>query len=305
MTVSIEKMQDVGPSRIEIAYERLGDPQAPPVLLVMGAGAQLIHWPDGLCADLVARGLQVVRFDNRDTGLSTHITDGPAPDLAAALAGDVSSASYTLSDMAADTIGLLDGLELESAHVVGASLGGMIAQTMAIEHPRRVRSLTSIMSTTGDLSVGRPDFRVLAGLGLQPAGRQEFLDWAVRASRAIGSPGFPFDAEAVRERSGRAWDRDHDPLTFARQALAAMASGDRTARLRSLAVPALVIHGADDRMCDLSGGQATAEAIPGAELVVIKGMGHDLPRALWSEFAARIAALVERAERAGASPEGG
>jgi pimeloyl-ACP methyl ester carboxylesterase len=185
-----------------------------------------------------------------------HVVDGPAPDLAAALAGDLSSASYTLSDMAADAVGLLDALELESAHVVGASLGGMIAQTISIEHPRRVRSLTSIMSTTGDPSVGRPDLQVLAGLGPQPAGRPEFIDWSVRAFRAIGSPGFPFEEETVRERSGRAWDRDHDPLAFARHAMAAIASGDRTARLRSVAVPALVIHGADDRMCDLSGGQA-------------------------------------------------
>jgi pimeloyl-ACP methyl ester carboxylesterase len=295
--VSEEKALNVGPSGIEVAYERFGDRQAPPVLLVMGGGAQMIGWPEGFCAALTDHGLQVIRFDSRDVGLSSHFPDGPAPDLQAALAGDLSSASYTLSDMAADTAGLLDALGLDSAHIVGASLGGMIAQTIAIEHPGRVRSLTSMMATTGDRSVGQPDLQALAPLlGPPPASRQEVIDRQVRAFRVIGSPGFEFDEAGVRERAGRAYDRAYDPLGLGRQAVAAVASGDRTARLRSVRVPTLVLHGGADLMCDVGGGRATAAAIPGAELVIIDGMGHSLPRQLWPEITSRIADLVERVE---------
>lgn len=291
-----EKALHVGPSGIEMAYERFGDPGAPPVLLMMGGGAQMISWPEGFCAELVRRGLQAVRFDNRDAGRSSHFPDAPPPDLPAALAGDFSSASYTLSDMAADTVGLLDVLGLDSAHVVGASLGGMIAQTIAIEYPGRVRSLTSMMSTTGDRGVGQADLAALAGLGAPPGDRPGFIDWQVRAFRVIGSPGFGFDEAATADRAGRSWDRDHDHLGMARQAVAVVASGDRTPRLRSLRVPTLVLHGAADVMCDVSGGRATAAAIPGAELVIIDGMGHSLPAELWPDLAARIASLAHRAD---------
>ena len=291
-----EKARNVGPSGIEVAYERIGDRGALPVLLIMGAGAQMISWPDGFCAELAGRGLQLIRFDNRDAGRSTHFPDGPVPDLAAALAGDFSSAAYTLADMAADTAGLLDVLGLGSAHIVGASLGGMIAQTMAIECPARVRSLTSIMSTTGALGVGLPDLPARAGLGAPPANRAGFIDWRVRALRVTGSPGFEFDEAAAAELAGRAYDRDHDRLAMLRQSVAVLASGDRTARLRSLRVPALVLHGDDDRMCHVSGGRATAAAIPGAELVIFEGMGHSLPQQLWPKIADLIAGLVQRAE---------
>jgi pimeloyl-ACP methyl ester carboxylesterase len=291
-----EKARNVGPSGIEVTYERFGDPVAPPVLLIMGGGAQMINWPEEFCAELVDRGLQVIRFDNRDTGRSSHFPDAPVPDLQAALAGDLSSASYTLSDMAADTVGLLDVLGFDSAHLVGASLGGMIAQTIATEHPDRVQSLTSMMSTTGDRGVGQPDFSAIAGLGAPPEDRQGFIDWQVRAFRVVGSPGFEFDEAAVADRAGRAYDRGHDRLSMARQGVAALASGDRTARLRSLRVPTLVLHGADDAMCAVSGGQATAAAIPGAELVIIDGMGHNLPRQLWPEIATHIAQLIHRTE---------
>jgi pimeloyl-ACP methyl ester carboxylesterase len=294
--MSEEKALNVGPSSIEMAYERLGDPEAPPVLLIMGGGAQMINWPEGFCAELVALGMQVIRFDNRDTGLSSHFPDTPVPDLQAALAGDFSSASYTLSDMAADTVGLLDALGYGSAHLVGASMGAMIAQTIAIEYPARVRSLTSMMSTTGDRGVGQPDFSALGGLGSQPQDRQGYVDWQVRALRAVGSPGFEFDEAAVADRAARSYDRGHDPLDRARHHVAAVASGDRTARLRSLRVPTLVLHGTDDVMIDVSGGRATASAIPDAKLVIIDGMGHSLPRQLWPVFAAHIAELVHHTE---------
>jgi pimeloyl-ACP methyl ester carboxylesterase len=293
-----EKALNVGPSDIEIAYERFGDPAAPPVLLIMGGGAQMINWPEGLCAELVDRGLHVIRFDSRDSGRSTHFHEAPTPDLAAAMAGDVSSASYDLSDMAADTVGLLDALGADSAHIVGLSMGGMIAQTVAIEYPARIRSLTSMSSSTGDPAVGRSDFSVIGGLGAPPRDRQGYIDWHVRALRVIGSPGFEFEEAAVAERAARSYDRGHDPVGMARQAIAVLASGDRTARLRRLRLPTLVIHGTNDVMFDVSGGHATAAAIPDAKLVIIDGLGHSLPRQLWPTFAAHIADLVHRAEAA-------
>ena len=290
-----ELAHHVGPARIDVAFERFGDPSAPPVLLIMGGGAQMIHWPEGFCAELVDRGLHVIRFDNRDAGRSTHFIHAPAPDVKATGEGDLSSVSYTLADMAADTVGLLDALGIAAAHVVGTSLGGMVAQTIAIEHPHRVRSLTSIMSTTGDLAVGHADLAALGSIGPPPKDRQSYVDWRVRAMRAVGSPGFTFDEAGVAERAGRAFDRGDDPVGMLRQAVAVIASGDRTDRLRALRVPTLVVHGAADKMCDVSGGRATAAAIPGAKLVIFEGMGHSLPRELWPDLAGHIADLVRRA----------
>jgi len=288
----------VGPARIDIVYQRLGNPDAPVALLIMGVSAQLIHWPDTFCQALVERGLHVVRFDNRDAGLSTHLTDAPPPDLPAALAGDFSSASYTLSDMAADVVGLMDALGIKKAHAVGASMGGGIAQTMAFEHPERVRSLTSMMFTTGNRSVGQPTPEALREIfgGPRPVTREDVIQQMVRAFRAAGSPKYPADESEIAARAGRAYDRAYDPVGAARQAVATVASGDRTERLRQLMVPTLVVHGLADRVCDASGGRATTEAIPGAELLLIEGMGHDLPRALQPQIAARIADLVWRAE---------
>ncbi len=294
-----EKAFKVGPAGIDIAYQRHGSPDAPPVLLIMGIAAQSIHWPDAFCQALVDRGLQVIRFDNRDSGLSTHLTDAPPPNLPAALAGDLSSVSYTLSDMAADAVGLLDALGVESAHLLGASMGGAIAQTMAIEHRDRVRSLTSMMSTTGNRSVGQASPDALRELfsGPRATTREEVIQQILRSVRAVGSPGYPADEQEVAAGAGRAYDRSYDPIGTARQAIATVASGDRTEHLRHLKVPALVIHGLADRMCDVSGGRATAEALPGAELVLIEGMGHNLPPGLRSLLAARIAEFVWRAER--------
>jgi pimeloyl-ACP methyl ester carboxylesterase len=297
-SITDEKAFKVGPAAIDIAYQRLGNPDAPAVLLIMGIAGQSIAWPDAFCHALVGRGLQVIRFDNRDVGLSTHMTDAPPPDLPAVLAGDLSSVSYTLSDMAADAIGLLDALGLEKAHLAGASMGGAIAQTMAIEHPERVRSLTSMMSTTGNTAVGQPSPEVLREVfgGPRAVTRDEVIQQRLRASRAVGSPGYPADEGEVAARAGRAYDRSYDPVGIARQAIASVASGDRTERLRQVRTPTLVIHGLADRMCDVSGGRATAVAITGAELVLIEGMGHDLPPGLRSQLAARIAEFVWRVE---------
>jgi pimeloyl-ACP methyl ester carboxylesterase len=297
--MSVEIARRVGPDRLDVAYERFGDPELPPVLLVMGLGTQMLGWPDGFCDALLRRGLHVIRLDNRDIGLSSHMTRAPAPDVRAALRGDTSSASYTLSDMAGDTVGLLDALGLHSAHLVGASMGAMIAQTAAIEHPARVRSLTSIMSSTGDPSVGQATQPALAALLSPPAAtRADAIDRTVSILGVIGSPGFELDEADVRWRTGLAYDRAHDPMGVGRQLVAIAASGDRTAALQSVSVPTLVLHGADDPLVDVSGGRATARAIPGAELIEFEGMGHHLPRELWGEIARHIAELVERAEAA-------
>lgn len=295
--MSVKKALNVGPSKIQVAYESFGETDKPPVLLIMGLGVQMLNWHEGFCDELVARDLQPIRFDNRDAGLSTHFHNAPVPDFRAALAGDISSAAYNLSDMAADTVGLLDLLGLKSAHLVGASMGGFIAQTMAIEYPNRVRSLTSIMSTTGDLSVGQPSPEAMRMFAIPPPNtREEAMEHAVTVLRTVGSPGFALDEDEVRERAGMAYDRAYDKLGIARQAVAVIASGDRTAKLQSLKVPTLVIHGDSDRLCDVSGGRATAEAIKDAELVIIEGMGHNLPRALWPRIASLIADLVKRVE---------
>jgi pimeloyl-ACP methyl ester carboxylesterase len=288
----------VGRSHIDIAYERRGDPTHPTVLLVMGIAAQLVHWPLGFLDALVARDLCVVRFDNRDAGHSTHMADAPPADLPAALRGDLSSASYTLSDMAADAVGLLDVLKVDAAHVVGASLGGAIAQTVAIEHPSRVRSLTTMMSTTGASGVGQVHPATMASVfGGPPAQtREQVVARAVAAFTIVGSPAFPSDPASVAEIARLAYDRDHDQAAIVRQAVASVASGDRTALLHALSVPTLVLHGLSDTMCDPSGGRATAAAIPGSELVLIEGMGHNFPPGLWQRIADHIATVVRRGE---------
>lgn len=297
--MTVEIVSGVGPSVIDIAYERLGDPDAPPVLLVTGLGAQMLGWPDEFCQLLVEHGLHVIRFDNRDVGESTHLHDAPRPDLMAIMAGNTSSAPYTIWDMAADTTALLDALELDSVHIAGQSMGGMIAQAIAIDHPERVRSLTSMMSSTSAPAVGRATQRAVRALvAPPPTTREAATDRAVALFRVIGSPGFPLDEDYVRERAGAAYDRSPDLTGVVRQLAAALAAPDRTADLSSVAVPALVLHGAADPLVDVSGAHATAEALPDAELVVIDGMGHDLPRALWAGVAELIADLVDGVERA-------
>jgi pimeloyl-ACP methyl ester carboxylesterase len=264
----------------------------------MGLGGQLLSWQEDFCLQLADHGLFVVRFDNRDVGLSTHLHDLPLPDLAAIQSGDISTVPYTLSDMASDTVRLIEALGLGSTHVVGASMGGMIGQVLAIEHPDRVRSLTSIMSTTGDPNVGQPTDEAFAELA-RPAARtrEEMIARRLQSHRVVGSPDFPTSDTELRDRAGQAFDRNFDPDGGMRQFAAALASPDRTADLAGVRVPTLVIHGADDPLIQVSGGHATAAAIPDAELMIINGMGHDLPRQLWPQVIERISAHIASAER--------
>ena len=278
---------------IEIAYQEIGDRGGEPLLLIMGLGMQMLGWHEELCAILAERGFRVVRFDNRDIGRSTEIDSTGVPSRLDMVLGRRSTAPYLLRDMAADTTGLMDHLEIESAHVVGASMGGMIAQTLAIESPERVRSLVSMMSTTGNLRVGRPAPKTFGTLMAHPApGRDGAIEQAVRTFRVIGSPGYPMDEQHLREVAGASYDRSHSRAGVLRQMHAITASGDRTSALRGLRLPTTVIHGAKDPLINPSGGRATARAIPGARLRIFDGMGHDLPRPLWGNFAEEIAATA-------------
>jgi len=282
---------------IEIAYETIGDPSNPPLLLVMGLGMQLIHWELELCRLLADRGFHVIRFDNRDSGHSTKIA-ARVPDIRRAMIGLKVEAPYLLDDMADDAFGLLDHLGIDAAHVVGASMGGMIAQAMAIQRPERVLSLTSIMSTTGERRVGRPKLRVWGVLmGSAPRDKQAYVERFVKVFRLIGSKGFPSDDERIRELAAATYDRGHEEAGTGRQLAAILASSDRTQRLHSLKVPATVIHGRDDPLVPFRGGRATAAAIPGARLIAIPGMGHDLPREVWPQV---VDAVVETTGRAAA-----
>ncbi len=281
---------------IELDYDCLGATGDPCILLIMGFSVQKIAWDEAFCQRLADEGFFVVRFDNRDVGRSSKIRGGPFPDLAAAFAGDFSSCSYHLEDMADDAAGLLDGLGVDAAHVVGASMGGMVAQALALRHPEKVRSLCSIMSTTGDPSVGQPSPEAMGVLLTPPPQtRDEAMERAVRVNRVIGSPSYPADQATVQQRAGRAWDRDHDPEGVARQLLAIMAQADRTQALGNLRLPAVVVHGEADPLVDVTGGRATAAAIPDARLVVLPGMGHDLPVGLWPQI---VSAIVDNAARA-------
>jgi pimeloyl-ACP methyl ester carboxylesterase len=256
---------------------------------------QLIHWDRELCDQLAERGFWVIRFDNRDAGHSTKI-DAPVPNVRRAMVGLRVDTPYLLKDMAEDAVGLLDHLGIEAAHVVGASMGGMIAQELAIRHPDRVLSLTSIMSTTGDRRVGLPKLRVLGVLLRQaPYDKQGFIDHFVRTFRMIGSRGYPHDEERVRELAAATYERDHDRAGTGRQLAAILASGNRTPGLRSLRIPVTVIHGRQDPLVPLRGGKATARAVPGARFIEIPGMGHDLPEQTWPTV---IDAIAETAARA-------
>jgi pimeloyl-ACP methyl ester carboxylesterase len=284
---------------VELCAEVIGPADGPPLLLVMGLGGQLVSWPDGFVDGLVQRGFRVVRFDNRDVGRSTHLDHAPV-DLFAAVervaAGEPAGAPYTLSDMAADAAGLVEALGLGAVHVVGISMGGMIAQTMAIEQPQVVRSVVSIMSTTGDTDVGQPSEEAIAAmLVAPPTTEDEAVAAAIRAEQIWGSPAFP-EPEATAARARREWNRVRYPAGVVRQIVAIAASPSRTEALGRVSVPFTVIHGTADALVAPSGGRRTAEAVPHAKLVEIEGMGHNLPAAVWPELLDHIEATTDAAD---------
>jgi pimeloyl-ACP methyl ester carboxylesterase len=283
---------------IELCYETFGERSNPTVLLVMGLATQMLGWREDFCAELAERGFHVVRYDNRDVGRSTRFSQHRPPTAAQIVRRDASAAAYTLDDMADDGVGLLDCLGIDRAHVVGASMGGMIAQTIAIRHPARVLSLVSIMSNTGSRWTGQPSVRMYGTLlKSAPRDREGYVAHQMDVFEKIGSPGFPRDEDELRRTFERAFDRGHDPAGAGRQLAAILAATDRTEPLGAIRVPTLVIHGTKDRLVNPSGGRATAKAIPGARLLVVEGMGHDLPRGAWPQI---IAAIAENAARAGA-----
>jgi pimeloyl-ACP methyl ester carboxylesterase len=290
---------------VELAYETFGNPSDPAMLLVMGLGTQMLGWHEEFCQALADRGFHVIRYDNRDIGRSTKLSSHAPPTVRQLVRRDKRAAAYTLADMADDGMGLLDALGIGPAHVVGASMGGMIAQTMAFRHPDRVLSLVSIMSNTGSRWTGQPalaTYRLL--LKRAPRDREGFIAHTANVFTRIGSTAFPHDAAELRRRAGMAYDRGHDPAGSGRQLAAIIAAPNRTVDLGRISVPTLVIHGTADKLVSPSGGRATARAIPGARLLMIEGMGHDLPRAAWPRMIDAIAANAARAGEPAAAGAG-
>jgi len=290
-------------NNIEIEYATFGDPSAKPFLLVMGLGAQMIRWEELFIDEIVKRGFYVIIFDNRDIGLSTKFEAAGIPDVmkatVASMKGEKIDAPYLLKDMADDAVGLLDALGIEKAHICGGSMGGMIVQSIAINHPSRVLSLTSIMSTTGapDLPQAKPEaMKVLMELmTTTPTGRDAVIEAGMVASRILYGSGFQLDEEKARKRAGESYDRSYYPQGMTRQTIAIIASGDRTEGLASVKVPTLVIHGKDDSLVPVECGIATSKAIPGSELLLIDGMGHSSPPETWPQVVDAIVSITEKA----------
>ena len=292
-------MPQIAANGLTFEYETYGDPAAPPLLLIMGLGAQLTLWPIELVEALVARGYRVIRYDNRDIGLSSKFTAAGVPDLPAVMmalmSGKPPALPYTLADMADDAAALLTALGIDQAHIVGASMGGMIAQLVAINHAGRVRSLTSIMSTTGNPALPPAKPEAMAALMERPTTAEltDVLALGLRITRAIGSPGYPAPEAPLRQRIERDFRRSFHPTGAGRQMAAIMADGDRRERLKAVTAPTLVIHGEDDPLVPVEGGKDTAAAIPGATLLTIPGMGHDLPLELVDRIADAIAGVAK------------
>jgi len=286
---------------IEIVYDTFGDPSGPPLLLIMGLGCQMIDWHEEFCSQLAARGYWVIRFDNRDVGLSTKLDEADIPDIAALLAalgrGEAVRVPYLIRDMADDAVGLLDALEIESAHVVGLSMGGNIAHTMAIHYPERVSTLTSIMSSTSDPGLPPPTEEAWELLSdPAPTDRAEYIEYRLQHRQVLSGPKYPVDEALAREHAGRRFDRCLHPAGFARQLAAIIASGSRKEALKSVTAPTLVIHGDADPLVPVECGIDTANSVPGAELLIIEGMGHDWPPSLWSQVIEAIAQHTGRAQ---------
>jgi len=296
-----DPMSKVSANKIQIDYETFGDPTSPPILLIIGLGGQLVHWDDSFCRQLAEGGLYVIRFDNRDAGLSTKLEEAGIPDMmdviGKVMAGQKVIPPYTIEDMAADAVGLLDALKIKQAHICGMSMGGMIAQALAIGYPDRLLTLTSIYSTTGNPDLSQPKPEVV-GLLLTPPpeGREPFIDFQLNMFRAITGPRFGLDEGWVRKKMGEAYDRAFYPQGAVRQLVAIMTQGSRKSGLKQVKVPTLVIHGDADPLVPVEAGRDTAEAVPGAELKIIEGMGHDLPHGeLWTQIARDIIAHTKKA----------
>ena len=295
-------MANVQANGIRIEYDTFGKRSDRPILLVMGLGAQMIHWRAEFCEQLAEAGHFVVRYDNRDVGLSTKFDSAGLPDIPAIMsqmaAGQAVTAPYTLNDMADDGIGLMDALDLPTAHICGASMGGMIVQTMAIRQPRRIRSVTSIMSSTGNRELPPAKPEAMAAL-MSPAGtnREEVAERSVAVSKVIGSPAYPADPSETRARALEAYERAFYPIGVARHMAAVASHGNRKPALQKLDVPALVIHGKADPLVPVEGGVDTHEALRGSKLMLIEGMGHDLPKPVWAQIVTGIAALTQAANR--------
>ena len=296
---SEELFAPVGPG-IELCYQTYGNAEDEPLLLVMGLGGPMTWWDPDLCRLLARAGFYVIRYDNRDIGRSTKVDDAEAsrvtfPKLAKAFVGLPVTPPYTIADLAEDAAGLLDHLEVGAAHVFGISMGGMIAQTLAITHPDKVRSLVSMMSTTGQRTVGFQHPSLFPTLLAKKVGKDAYVAGAVRIWQMIGSPGYPATEEEVRQRALDTYERGVTAAGVARQMLAVVSQPDRTADLRRLTVPATVVHGLADKMVHVSGGRATSMAIPGSELLLIDGMGHDMPQELWPRYVRAVRRTADRA----------
>jgi pimeloyl-ACP methyl ester carboxylesterase len=287
-------------NKIELEYDTFGDASAQPLLLIMGLGSQMIIWPEEFCKSLAKEGFFVIRFDNRDIGLSTKFDAAGVQDImkvfSAAQKGQPIKAPYTLNDMADDAVGLLDFLKIKKVHVCGASMGGMIAQTIAIRHPSRILSLTSIMSSTGDPNLPQPKPEAMQALIVPPPKKKEaYIKHAVKMWRILYGSGFPYDEKLRAEIAEKAYDRSFYPDGMNRQTVAIMASGSRKDALKSVKVPTLVIHGGDDPLVSPEAGKDTAASIPNSELLIIDGMGHSLPPEVWSRIIKAISANAKKA----------